>query len=188
MEDFNQSKGRPSQDAREQRVSIDSPQVSRDLRLALRTLWKAEGPPQTVVCIGTDRSTGDALGPLVGSWLLEHKPVPFEVIGTVEDPVHATNLQDCIQKHPEILVERVLAIDASLGKLDDIGCIAVGWGSLRPGAGVSKQLPAIGRFYITGTVNVGGFMEYFVLQNTRLALVLKMASTIAEAILDSLKG
>jgi len=61
--------------------------------------------------------------------------------------------------------------------------ITVGRGSLRPGAGVNKSLPAVGDVYTTGVVNVAGFMEYFVLQNTRLGLVVKMAKIIAQGIL-----
>lgn len=33
-----------------------------------------------------------------------------------------------------------------------------------------------------GIVNVGGFMEYFVLQNTRLSLVMRMAHVIADGL------
>ncbi|MNJ05080.1 hypothetical protein D3C73_1661750 [compost metagenome] len=40
--------------------------------------------------------------------------------------------------------------------------------------------------HITGIVNVGGFMEYFVLQNTRLSLVMDLAELIAKAIYISL--
>ncbi|MNN53765.1 hypothetical protein D3C81_1685430 [compost metagenome] len=36
--------------------------------------------------------------------------------------------------------------------------------------------------HITGIVNVGGFMEYLVLQNTRLSLVMNMADVIARGI------
>ena len=59
----------------------------------------------------------------------------------------------------------------------------IGMGSLQPGAGVNKRLPQVGDVYITGIVNVGGFMEYFVLQNTRLSLVTKMAAVICEGLL-----
>ena len=41
----------------------------------------------------------------------------------------------------------------------------------KPGAGVNKDLPPVGDLYITGVVNVGGFMDYLVLQNTRLYLI-----------------
>jgi putative sporulation protein YyaC len=33
-----------------------------------------------------------------------------------------------------------------------------------------------------GNVNIGGFMEYLVLQNTRLSIVMKLAETITSAI------
>ncbi len=48
--------------------------------------------------------------------------------------------------------------------------------------GVNKDLPSIGDISITGVVNVGGLMEYMVLQNTRLNLVMNMAEIIAKSI------
>ncbi|CAM5798074.1 MULTISPECIES: spore protease YyaC [Brevibacillus] len=133
-----------------------------------------------IVCIGTDRSTGDALGPLVGSKLLSYKPLPLHVYGTLEDPVHAMNLSEKLeairQEHPHSLI---IAIDACLGQFSNVGNINVIDGPLKPGAGVKKELPAVGTFHITGIVNVGGFMEYFVLQNTRLYVVMRMAEIIA---------
>jgi putative sporulation protein YyaC len=137
-----------------------------------------------VVCIGTDRSTGDALGPIIGTLLKDKKPPGLFVYGTLEQPVHAVNLHEVTAplsaKHGNAFV---LAVDACLGKSENIGVITVGPGSLRPGAGVNKDLPAVGDAYITGVVNVGGFMEYFVLQNTRLYLVYRLAETIADGIL-----
>ncbi|OEF99676.1 spore protease YyaC [Vulcanibacillus modesticaldus] len=136
-----------------------------------------------VVCIGTDRSTGDALGPLVGSKLKLIDPYGFTIIGSLEEPVHALNLKDTIQfidtNYPN---SGVISIDASLGQLSSVGTIQIQDGPLKPGAGVSKDLPEIGHFHITGIVNIGGFMEYFVLQNTRLSLVMKMSEQISSAI------
>ena len=53
---------------------------------------------------------------------------------------------------------------------------------IKPGAGVKKNLPPVGDMHITGIVNLGGFMEYIVLQNTRLSLVMNMAETISSAV------
>ncbi len=135
-----------------------------------------------IVCIGTDRSTGDALGPLTGAKLqLLHKGRP--VFGTLDDPVHATNLKAKLDLiHEQIPQPFIIAIDACLGKLDHVGSVMVGRGSLKPGAAVNKELPAVGDAYITGIVNVGGFMEHMVLQSTRLSLVMKMADTIATGV------
>lgn len=132
-----------------------------------------------IVCIGTDRSTGDSLGPIVGT-MLEQRGL-FNVLGTLDSPIHAENLKD-VRLDPR---EVVLGIDACLGSSAEVGSIRVCKGSLRPGLGVHKQLPPIGDFFIAGTVNVGGFMEYMILQNTELGRVYRMAMIIADAICAS---
>ncbi|WP_350343659.1 spore protease YyaC [Proteinivorax tanatarense] len=136
-----------------------------------------------VLCIGTDRSTGDSLGPIIGSKLFHlnsHDDVL--ILGNLDDPVHASNLAKNIQSINLLKNPLVIAIDASLGNSDNIGKINLGIGSLKPGAGVKKNLPEVGDIYITGVVNVGGFMEYFVLQNTRLSLVMNMADVISNGL------
>ncbi|WP_339060762.1 spore protease YyaC [Tepidibacillus marianensis] len=141
-----------------------------------------------VICIGTDRSTGDALGPLVGSKLKLMDPTRFAVLGSLEEPVHALNLEDIIRViHDQYPYSGILSVDACLGQLGSVGTIQVVDGPIKPGAGVQKNLPEIGHFHISGIVNVGGFMEYFVLQNTRLHVVMKMADTIATSIHRSIR-
>jgi putative sporulation protein YyaC len=137
-----------------------------------------------VLCIGTDRSTGDSLGPLVGSKLQEQNP-PFQVLGTLDQPVHAANLAETLEHINDSPAAWIIAIDASLGNMDGVGMVNLGFGPLQPGAGVNKRLPPVGDVYITGIVNVGGFMEYFVLQNTRLSLVVKMADIICSGLLQA---
>lgn len=139
--------------------------------------------PLVVLCIGTDRSTGDSLGPLVGTFLTERKDLRAQVYGTLDSPVHAANLREMVE-WLETKYERPLmvAIDACLGRPDSVGNVTVGQGPLRPGAGVNKNLPAVGTIHVTGVVNVGGFMEYFVLQNTRLSLVMQMSRTVAQGV------
>lgn len=135
------------------------------------------------VCIGTDRSTGDSLGPIIGSKLKKLYPKNISVYGTLDVPVHALNLKETSEHIKRThTFPYIIAIDACLGELKNVGMITLASGSLKPGAGVNKKLPEVGHLHITGIVNVGGFMEYFVLQNTRLSLVMKMADTIASAI------
>lgn len=167
-------------------MQYEAPGAQAELSEAMQWLWHREGIPEAVLCIGTDRSTGDALGPLVGTQLTRLNIAPIRVFGTLEEPVHAANLIEVIRAYPTLTSSRVLAIDASLGRLTDIGSISVNLGPLRPGAGVNKQLPSLGLYHLTGTVNVGGFMEFFVLQNTRLNVVMKMAHCISEAFVHSL--
>lgn len=139
--------------------------------------------PIIFVCIGTDRSTGDSLGPLVGTLLEEKSINSFYVYGTLDDPIHAVNLNEKLKEiNSKHHYPYIIGIDACLGRIKNVGVIQVGDGPVKPGAGVNKELPAVGDIHITGIVNVSGFMEFFVLQNTRLNLVMKMAKTIANGI------
>jgi putative sporulation protein YyaC len=130
-------------------------------------------------CIGSDRATGDALGPLVGTKLKRLLPNAC-IRGTLEHPVHAGNLETelhslCARSKSPL----VIAIDACLGAVGQIGYIKLASGALQPGSAVRKKLPAVGDYHLTGIVNVGGFCESLVLQSTRLHFVLAMADTIA---------
>lgn len=136
-----------------------------------------------ILCIGTDRATGDSLGPLVGYKLMDLNLNHVTVFGTLESPVHAKNLNEIIHLiqlyHAHALV---IAIDASLGTLKNVGSITLGEGSIKPGAGVQKDLPEIGDLHITGIVNFSSLMNMAILQNTRLDTVMKMADVIASGI------
>jgi putative sporulation protein YyaC len=132
------------------------------------------------VCIGTDRSTGDSLGPLVGTFLEQHGYT--NVVGTIDEPCHAVNLHERLREIEPGKI--VIAIDASLGVVDSVGTYSVIHGYIKPGTGLNKNLGEVGNYSIVGVVNVGGFMEHFVLANTRLAVVMRMARDIADAICD----
>ncbi|MBB6450585.1 putative sporulation protein YyaC [Geomicrobium halophilum] len=139
-----------------------------------------------LICIGTDRSTGDSFGPLTGTMVDENSPNRLIVYGTLSKPVHALNLNETLHQinashHQPFIV----AMDASMGKPQNIGRITFASGPVRPGSAVKKSLPDTGDMHITGTVNVGGMMEFFVLQNTRLHLVMRMAERTAEALLQA---
>ena len=139
------------------------------------------------LCIGTDRSTGDSLGPIVGYKLSDIHFNNISVFGTLDDPVHAKNLESKVHEIKSFFDKPfIVAIDACLGHQENIGHINIANGPIYPGAGVNKNLLPIGDINITGIVNVSGYMEYFVLQNTRLNLVMKMADIITGGILYSL--
>lgn len=168
------------------RVHVDDPQGAELLSLCLRAHLARRGAdqrPLVIVCVGTDRSTGDAYGPLVGTRLKSLLPPHIQVFGTLDQPVHATNLKELTQQ-----LERksddplILGVDACLGRSENVGFISVKDQPLLPGTGVNKQLPPVGEMHIVGIVNVGGFMEYLVLQSTRLHLVMRMAEVTANAI------
>lgn len=168
------------------RVFYDDPSATSVLGRAVAEwiAFRAAGRPLLVVCVGTDRSTGDALGPIVGTRLKEEMPPgTAAVFGTLDEPVHAVNLPHTVESIRRMQpAPFVIAVDACLGQAGHVGQISVNPGPLKPGAGVHKQLPPLGDIHITGVVNVGGYMEYFVLQNTRLHLVFRMATCIAQGI------
>lgn len=131
-------------------------------------------------CIGSDRATGDCLGPLVGTNL---KRLGYKVLGTLDEPLHAQNLTQELKTISALYnPDLVLAIDACLGKLDEIGKITLSNSPLSPGSGVHKDLPAVGDISIMGIVNIGGFLELQILQCTRLHTVMKLASDITHLI------
>ncbi|MBD1379117.1 spore protease YyaC [Bacillus sp. IB182487] len=150
----------------------------KDLTKAISKYVKCSLDDVLFLCIGTDRSTGDSYAPLIGTMLKEKGY--RNVIGTIDDPCHAKNLDEKIKEIPE--EKTVIAIDAALGKFKNIGKISFNKGKLSPGAGVGKELTKVGDYSIYGTVNVGGYMEFQVLQNTRLSLVMKMAKETTLAI------
>ena len=139
------------------------------------------------ICIGTDRATGDALGPLVGHMLA--KSSGAAVYGNLQEPVHAGNISqnmaEILRRHEKALV---VAIDASLGSSDKIGKLIVKEGGLAPAMAIGEALPKVGRIGIAGIVNVSsgasGLCPLAVLSSTRLSIVMQMAEVIAAGIVD----
>lgn len=139
--------------------------------------------PILVLCIGTDRATGDAFGPLVGSMLAEAGPVGYTVLGTLDEPVHATNLEASLHRIRQTSpYPFILAVDACLGRPTSVGTIQVGTGPVHPGTGVQKSLEAVGDAYALGVVNTAGYWNEALLQQTRLSLVMRLARTTAAGI------
>lgn len=153
--------------------------------LLTQCIEKADKPWDEIVllCIGSDRITGDSLGPLVGHQLSRYRWKNIHVCGTLDYPVHALNLESTLsqlkKRHPCALF---IAIDASLGSQKHVGFITVGTGPICPGAGVHKSLPPVGDIFITGILNVSGTFEHLLLQTTRLSSVVQMAETITAGI------
>ena len=139
------------------------------------------------ICIGTDRITGDSLGPYVGYCLSRCPLIHEKIYGTLDAPIHALNLQTSMEEitrqHPHGLY---VAIDASLGTKKHLGFVTVSNGALHPGAGVQKDLPPVGHIAITGIVNASGWMEHLSLQTTRLSTVVEMADMISRGIFHAL--
>lgn len=177
---------------------IDSRKTTAYLTLGkqmLEILSDRLSPTQTLIilCIGTDRATGDCLGPLVGEHLTSRlsfskNHIPCKIYGTLENPVHAINLEETIgQIYATYTNPYIIAIDAALGIQNHIGYATIAPSSILPGKGVQKKLPAIGDLSITGIVNLSGFTGSALLQSTRLCTVMKLSKMIAGGICYALR-
>ena len=154
------------------------------LLLLLMNEMRASGRRQVVfLCIGTDRSTGDSLGPLIGSRLEAEEIGDVVVIGTLEHPVHAVNLdrtmEDIEEYYPDAII---IAVDAAVGRWDHVGLVTLEKGPLRPGLGVRKELAAVGDISITGIVGGAESGGPLFLQSIRLSMVMHLADCISRSI------
>ncbi|MED4129856.1 MULTISPECIES: spore protease YyaC [Shouchella] len=159
------------------RMHIDDDLFTQELGKSLLLFCRQHSAKELVVaCIGTDRSTGDALGPLLGTMLQKRHLTQFTVYGTLEAPLHAVNLEnrlkDIHELHPHAFL---IAVDACLGRQGHVGSITLSNQSLKPGAAMGKSLPEVGDCSLTGVVNAAGLMDFHILQSTRLHEVMTMA-------------
>lgn len=165
-----------------------------DFSKNLNTLIKNKSKNKQIIflCIGSDRATGDCLGPIIGSNIkntltfynsIYNIKNDYIILGTLEKPVHAKNLRENIQyiyeKYENCFI---ISIDACLGVHEHIGYVTLHNGPLKPGAGVSKQLPSVGDLSITGIVNLSYGKDESLLQTTRLNTVIKLADFISMGI------
>lgn len=135
-------------------------------------------------CIGTDRSTGDSLGPVIGT-LLEDNGYR-NVMGTIDDPVHGGNMSEKIDLIP--IGKTVIAIDACLGREVDIGKVFFGNKGVKPGSAVGKVIPPVGDFSIKAVVNVMCKNRFEILQCTRLKTIKDLSFIITSAICHRFKN
>lgn len=140
-----------------------------------------------ILCVGTDRSTGDSLGPIVGDKLKFLVRDNVFIYGNLENPVHAKNISEVnnliLKTHTN---PYIIAVDASLGDLQNVGKVIIESKPLCPGLALNKNLPSVGHLSITGVVNISGSLEFMVLQNTRLYVVMKLAETISSGLYHSI--
>ncbi|MBP2032401.1 putative sporulation protein YyaC [Clostridium algifaecis] len=139
-----------------------------------------------IVCIGTDRYIGDCLGPLVGT-LLKCKHFPLPVYGTIQEPIHALNIDNKLNeiknKHSNY---NIIGIDACLGDIDSIGEIQVRDFPVHPGKGVGKSLPNVGESSIIGIVDSNCNENIFnSTNNIRLNLILSMSKVILYSLIHA---
>lgn len=105
------------------------------------------------VCVGTPNTNFDSIGPRVGSKL---KDLGYEVYGTMENPIHGTNVRTIWdEKIKHLDRDRIIAIDAAVSlKPNSIGTAILRKRGVKPRAGIdsSNSDIEIGRRSIVGII------------------------------------
>lgn len=152
--------------------------------LSLKKIMPEINQTPIILCIGSDLSVGDSLGPVTGTKIKE-KLVGLNcyVYGTLSKPITAHEikyLNDFLKStHPEC---PIIAIDAAVGLAGDIGLIKVSKKSMKPGSGANKKLSKVGDISIMGIVAEKSVFNYSLFSATRLNIIYKMSEIIAEGV------
>jgi len=163
------------------RDAIVSEQNVKELFYFLNEIYEQCPHPEDIVfiCIGTDQSTGDSFGPLMGS-MLTRMGFPH-VIGTLAYPCDAYRVEAEV-KTLQQQSKTVIAIDACLAKPKQLGQFVLCNGPLRPGAATGKGLPSVGDYSIAAVVNETGPKAYWKIQNASLYVVMELVETLSTQI------
>lgn len=146
-----------------------------------------------IVAVGTPLCTGDAFGPLVGDILeklrVEQATSKYEVYGTSKNPVHAKSLPSVLKNINE--TDFVIAIDASVGTSKDV-ChkFVVNESGIKPGNGLSKNLPSVGNISITWCVSLKGsniYDTFYNLMSVERSIVNNLAQKAASALYSAIQ-
>lgn len=156
--------------------------------LALKKLLPSPQKPPVVVCIGSDLSVGDSLGPVTGTKIKEKlSGHNLYIYGTLAKPVTAHEVRYLntflAKTHP---LSPVIAIDAAVGAAGDIGLIKIAPHGVKPGSGANKKLARVGNISILGIIAEKSVFNYSLLSATRLNIVYRMADIIAEGVTNFL--
>jgi putative sporulation protein YyaC len=135
------------------------------------------------ICIGSDRHLLDSFGPLTGTMLQNCAP-GLPVYGTLDNPLHAQNLlQGLKEARQQHFGKIMVAIDASVGREEEIGWLQICQGGLVPGKAMARNLPTVGQMAITGVVDVRfGQRGLRPTKHPGLALVYNMAELLSNTI------
>lgn len=152
--------------------------------LSLKKMLNNNFKIPTILCIGSDLSVGDSLGPVTGTKLKEKlNGLNCYVYGTLSKPITAHEVkymnEFLRQTHPE---SPIIAVDAAVGLAGDIGLIKLAKRAIKPGSGANKKLSKVGDVSVMGIVAEHSVFNYSLFSATRLNIIYKMAEIISEGI------
>ncbi len=156
--------------------------------------YKIKSNYQEIVflCVGTDRITGDCLGPLVGSKLIsllsEQNFSNINIYGCLGENISYKNIDKILKKIDNKTL--IVVIDAALSKKENIGKIFVSNNKTVLGRSLEKNKVEIGDISIKSVVakdyKMPGY-NFKALQNISLSVVMSVANIIAEGIYEVIK-
>lgn len=160
--------------------AVENARAARGISGFLSEIFKGER--FVAACVGTDAVIGDSLGPLVGSLLSERLNGETFVYGTFSAPVTARDVEPLARflrlAHPDV---KVLAIDAAVGREEELGKIKLADEPLQPGLGVEKRLCPLGDASLIGVIAEKSAATR-PLGGVRMAEVWKAAAVIADGV------
>ncbi|WP_248278446.1 spore protease YyaC [Bacillus sp. DNRA2] len=135
-----------------------------------------------VAGIGSNRISGDSLGPFVGTLLDDLFPNHLTVFGNLKLPLDCISIESEISKLSLPGHSFVVAIDSVLGNDNTINSIVVQNGHIKPGKGLGSDLPPIGDCSVMGVVVKNDCDLETELLFSDLHLIYTMANNIAKGI------
>jgi len=140
-----------------------------------------------IVCVGTDKVSGDSLGPMVGNYLRHRYAVPCPVYGVEGRTVNGVNLE----RYKAFLDAHyagvpVIAVDAALGEEDEVGKIRYRVGGVQAGGALGRRNATVGHLAVLGVVGVKGEDALGTLLEVPFDLVERLADRIARRLFDVL--
>ena len=139
-----------------------------------------------ILCIGSDRITGDSLGSSDRSAAFQTSLEKYPYLRNIgyAGSCAESRIRTCRhQKKTSICADSRSGCLSRLSKTYRV--YHRRYRPIHPGSGVHKSLPAVGDLHITGILNASGSFEHFLLQTTRLSFVVQMADTITDGILHT---
>lgn len=146
------------------------------------------------LCVGSDKITGDAFGPIVGDSLqklFKNMYNNIKVVGTLEEPISGVNLNKEVKKIYDMYkTPCIIAIDAALSSEKEIGKIIVTDSKMKFGKSTSKNILEVGDISIKAIVAKDYKIPRYnfqTLQNTSLNIVIKLANITSNGIYEVIK-
>ncbi len=160
---------------------LENAEEKRDFAYNLASILNGAMP--IIVCIGSDRVVSDMIGPMTAEILVKKYDIDAYVYGRLDNPIVAKNLKSAFRyirnRHADGMV---VVIDATLGKLSDVGMVKLRRGGCIPAGGFSYNYDIYGDVSILPVVSTIGIQDKEFLIATKFNTIYKLAENIAECV------